>query len=619
MPASTFLPTAGQVINVLIDTFDLRSFDTHGILKQRNSLRFLAGERVSEEAERLVFDRFAKTVLNAALWPDALSFASISPSPVIQRALASIKPAKLLSAWLSHLASSWNDLVITIERQKAPLQRVAPLAAAFVRLVTIDIACRLGAWLWLTPGSDDKALSEPIWAKPKGTSKWLRDVLTRCGDKPPSRDSIALELSVNLKTVDAWLDAGVRPTDANLVALMKFLSVNGAGAHKAILREARLTFSCAALTRLVGNLIGEKDAIGAAYRLWYFAHFFPAFVRHSKRPQAELAEAMTANLVAGTFPKAAPWIEFMLHPLRREEEDPRWKASLRAVTRSWQEHISQLVCQLQVHEQSLSQSSDDVLPELRDAVLDHVAGFQEMLVSEDDPMQYLKATAEHGEFAHFELTQRGVDAMNAHDFITALEIFKELVRLRPEEGVYHYYLGHTLSELSMMDEAILECELAVQLDPTFELARFEVGAVLLSFGRDEDARVRFEQLITSGPEPSSLMLVGLAFAREVTGDIPGAIEAYELAVQKNAKEAEAFDRLAHLYLVTGKARRGIECAKKAKHLGFSTVYLAQKSGYYKGGGHKPRPLHRMPGTFIRFNDSYADKWEALRTSRRSPI
>jgi tetratricopeptide (TPR) repeat protein len=60
------------------------------------------------------------------------------------------------------------------------------------------------------------------------------------------------------------------------------------------------------------------------------------------------------------------------------------------------------------------------------------------------------------------------------DFTTAIQVFSELIVAQPDNAAYHYYLGKTLSEISMDVEAILSFEKALNLNIDYRSARIEL-------------------------------------------------------------------------------------------------------------------------------------------------
>lgn len=69
----------------LIEAFDLQRLDHRGVLTKRNSRRYLAGQRVSPEAEAEVRGAVADAIVEAGLQPPGLSPADLKIEPSDER------------------------------------------------------------------------------------------------------------------------------------------------------------------------------------------------------------------------------------------------------------------------------------------------------------------------------------------------------------------------------------------------------------------------------------------------------------------------------------------------------------------------------------------------------
>ena len=89
-------------------------------------------------------------------------------------------------------------------------------------------------------------------------------------------------------------------------------------------------------------------------------------------------------------------------------------------------------------------------------------------------------------------------AMSIGDMGTAVEHLRHAVRHQPQDASLHLALGGALWQQALpagdfegVEEALLECRLAVQLDPKFGNARNEIGVILSNLRRHEDAEQAF--------------------------------------------------------------------------------------------------------------------------------
>ncbi|MFO0590524.1 MAG: tetratricopeptide repeat protein [Polyangiaceae bacterium] len=597
-------PLFGSVLGTLVEIFDLRRFDTQGALAQKTSRRYLAGERVGRDGETRALRGIADAVITAGFIPSTIRLAPSFGDVKLRELLATLKPRDLLTAFIANHAQQWDQMAGALRHHSAPIAYPRHAAGAYLRLVTIDLAVRLGAMLWLLRGTEGE-LPAPVWAEPRGAAGWLRSTLERAGEARPTRNDIALELGVNFKSVDAWLDGQSRPEDSNLAKLAKLLSARGVGDETGLLREMRLMFALQALFELISGIVGEGYAREMADRLIGYANVFPKFLQHSKRTKEEVDGSMKLSVVAGTFPQSPPWNEFVLRSIWRAEPDPVWRTDLQAVTKPWI-HRLQRVAQV-LGPTDRTKFKREVGHQPTDEELDVL-----MYVVQADQSEKLAQSPRHAlayeecmadpVFAAREYRSIACDASDQGRLPQAIEAARESVRLDPTNAEYHFRLGAYLWMTDQIEEALVECQVASQLEPAWDRPRVEIGVILLNTGRLAEAIQHLERTKRELLKPTPWLLFVRALAHEKGGSVGGAIAAYEELLQIAPDDGEALDRVAHLYFVSGSAKAAIDRAKKANHLGFSTVFDAWEFGYYKGRVPKERPPNKTPVELLRHVD-----------------
>ncbi len=80
------------------------------------------------------------------------------------------------------------------------------------------------------------------------------------------------------------------------------------------------------------------------------------------------------------------------------------------------------------------------------------------------------------ESAEFDL---GIQAAQAGDLETAIELFRAVIERDPEHVEAHYKLGWVLGSQGFLDPALRSFEQVVRLDPQHQEARYNLGAILL--------------------------------------------------------------------------------------------------------------------------------------------
>ena len=81
-------------------------------------------------------------------------------------------------------------------------------------------------------------------------------------------------------------------------------------------------------------------------------------------------------------------------------------------------------------------------------------------------------------------------------FQAAADKFRESIEVLPTaEG--HTFLGWSLSMLGQTEEAIAECEKAIEIDPDYGNPYNDIGVYLIELGRPDEAPPWFEKAISS--------------------------------------------------------------------------------------------------------------------------
>jgi tetratricopeptide (TPR) repeat protein len=183
-------------------------------------------------------------------------------------------------------------------------------------------------------------------------------------------------------------------------------------------------------------------------------------------------------------------------------------------------------------------------------------------------------------------------ALATADYGEALRLLKEHIedlRIRisrnPESAEYHYSLGAMLGLIgckfnmgALADEGVLECRIASQLDPTWDIPLLEIGIIRMRQGDFDGARLELEAAIHGFGKATPGLAFNLAEARMFCGDFMGAIALFELVTREVPNFAEAIDRLAFCCVRSGNTIRGKQLAREARHLGGSWTYDNLENG-----------------------------------------
>jgi len=85
-----------------------------------------------------------------------------------------------------------------------------------------------------------------------------------------------------------------------------------------------------------------------------------------------------------------------------------------------------------------------------------------------------------------ELIERAMKHQLAREFDDAIKLYKESIAVYPTADA-HTYLGWAYSFLGRLNEAIAQCEIAIQLDPEFGNPYNDIGVYLMQQERMDDA------------------------------------------------------------------------------------------------------------------------------------
>jgi tetratricopeptide (TPR) repeat protein len=88
----------------------------------------------------------------------------------------------------------------------------------------------------------------------------------------------------------------------------------------------------------------------------------------------------------------------------------------------------------------------------------------------------------------FELTYRAAQAAQAGEDDRACELLRQAIEADPQDARPHVALAGILAAREQMDEAIAAMKHAVELEPTFDAARFQLGMMQFTCGHVADAQ-----------------------------------------------------------------------------------------------------------------------------------
>ncbi|HEY7716310.1 MAG TPA: tetratricopeptide repeat protein [Candidatus Binatia bacterium] len=126
----------------------------------------------------------------------------------------------------------------------------------------------------------------------------------------------------------------------------------------------------------------------------------------------------------------------------------------------------------------------------------------------------------------------------AQEFDKAIRLYKESIALYPTADA-HTYLGWAYSFLGRLNEAISQCEIAIELDPEFGNPYNDIGVYLMQQQRLDDAIPWLERAKSAKRyEPRHFPYINLGRIYLTKGMIQKALDEFGGALNFNPEDAE---------------------------------------------------------------------------------
>ena len=137
-----------------------------------------------------------------------------------------------------------------------------------------------------------------------------------------------------------------------------------------------------------------------------------------------------------------------------------------------------------------------------------------------------------------ELIGEAMQHQMARDFDEAIRLYKESIAIFPTADA-HTYLGWAFSFKGRLNEAIAQCEIAIQLDPEFGNPYNDIGVYLMQQQRFDDAIPWLERAKSATRyEPRHFPYINLGRIYLTKGMIQRALEEFAGALEINPRDDE---------------------------------------------------------------------------------
>jgi Tfp pilus assembly protein PilF len=137
-----------------------------------------------------------------------------------------------------------------------------------------------------------------------------------------------------------------------------------------------------------------------------------------------------------------------------------------------------------------------------------------------------------------DLIEQAMKHQMAREFDDAIRLYKESIAAYPTADA-HTYLGWAYSFIGRVNEAIAQCEIAIQLDPEFGNPYNDIGVYLMQQQRFDDAIPWLERAKAAKRyEPRHFPYINLGRIYLTKGMIQKALEEFAGALKINPEDGE---------------------------------------------------------------------------------
>jgi tetratricopeptide (TPR) repeat protein len=565
---SVRLPTSNEILGRIVWAAGIRA----PLADDRTARRLFDAGNLSEARLIKVYDEFARALVDSGIIPDLNTRALGHPS----------KDDRLISLALLLYAKMWDGIAGKMRSVPTGGIEGRSWTLPYFRLITIDLAIRLVGFLRLA-GISHLDSEQPVWVEEAGHGKMLNNLRKRSG---LTRDGLVDRLdSVTENTIDSWLAGKTYPKEVDVVALAHILSCGELEGHEheiiILLRRNYMLFKIGEL--LVKQLANRKEAADVVTHLLKYTNHALKGLQESSHLLPDMAAKANVGLM--TFGCQFPSAEHLIGPWWRQETDPVWRADLDAVQGNWYGRLVYVFKYLRSAPEAAKWAEKHL----------HVNQEESRLLTEK-AVHWAQGTPSihpgtvktgfayrlHGDAkfsASNRMPQAARSAAEGDDDMAVLHL-RRAVELQPLNADYRFELGAQLGKMGSVDEGILECNIAAQLKPEWDLPRIEVGILLINYGRYEEGWQHLEE-VAKGVAMSPHLAFSLAYARMKCNEYAKALELFDVVLKDLPEHAQVLDCAAHCCFLIGQTDRGIALAKEAHKRGAEDTFQDWHEGKYK--------------------------------------
>lgn len=139
-----------------------------------------------------------------------------------------------------------------------------------------------------------------------------------------------------------------------------------------------------------------------------------------------------------------------------------------------------------------------------------------------------------------ETLKLAIHASEHGDTHSAIRYLTELLNIQPDHGAACYFLAMQYAEIGLFERAITTLQHAVEINPTFDIAQFQLGLLYLQTQQMLQAEQIFSGLSLSSHDPA-LTAFSLGYLALFKEQIPNAIHHFQEGIAVCSNDALSND------------------------------------------------------------------------------
>ncbi|MFP0711862.1 tetratricopeptide repeat protein [Acinetobacter baumannii] len=139
-----------------------------------------------------------------------------------------------------------------------------------------------------------------------------------------------------------------------------------------------------------------------------------------------------------------------------------------------------------------------------------------------------------------ETLKLAIHASEHGDAHSAIRYLTELLNIQPNHGAACYFLAMQYAEIGLFERAITTLQHAVEINPTFDIAQFQLGLLYLQTQQTLQAEQIFSGLSLSSHDPA-LTAFSLGYLALFKEQIPNAIHHFQEGIAVCSNDALSND------------------------------------------------------------------------------